>query len=176
MIILGIESSCDETGIALIHADEETGLHILSNQVASQISLHAPFGGVVPEIASRAHLSTIDPLLETALSEAGITDLAKIDAIAVTQGPGLIGALLVGASYAKGLALSLGKPLIPVDHVEAHVHGALLGLKTPSVSYKTLVAETFPALSLVVSGGHTNLYFMQSPTEFELLGYSVDDA
>lgn len=176
MIILGIESSCDETGIGIIDVDPGKGLRVLSNQIASQIKLHAPFGGVVPEIASRAHLGAIGPLTDAALKEAGL-DLEQVDAIAVTQGPGLIGALLVGAAYAKALALSLAKPLIPVDHVEAHVHGALLGLENQGyASYQDLMESTFPALSLVVSGGHTNLYAMKTPIDFRLLGYSVDDA
>lgn len=162
--ILGVESSCDETAVAVV----ENGSHILSSKVASQIAIHAPFGGVVPEIAARAHLANIDVLARQALLEAK-TSPSELDAIAVTQGPGLIGALLVGAAYSKGLALSLGVPLIPVDHVEAHVHGALLGLKQD-------VEEIFPCLSLVISGGHTNLYFMKSPTQYRLLAHSSDDA
>lgn len=182
MIILGLESSCDETGVAIVR----DGREILSNQVSSQIELHAPFGGVVPEIASRAHLKTIEPLTQAALAEARVR-WEEIDGIAVTQGPGLIGALLVGAAFAKGLSLALGKPLIPVDHVEAHVHGALLGVLPSGGQGLRSGAEggdnlnsrgpsAFPALSLVVSGGHTNLYYMTSPTHFELLGFSLDDA
>ena len=163
MLILGIESSCDETAIALV-AD---GCRVRSSVVASQFAAHLPFGGVVPEVAAREHLRAIDPLFHQALAEAGI-QAHEIDAIAVTQGPGLIGALLVGVAYAKGLALGLGKPLVPVDHVQAHVHGALLGVPP--------TADFYPALALVVSGGHTNLYRMRGPTHFHLLACSVDDA
>lgn len=162
MLILGIESSCDETAVALVR----DGRQVLASKVASQTALHAPFGGVVPEVAAREHLRVIDPLVDAATAEAGLA-LTAVDAIAVTQGPGLIGALLVGVAYAKGLALALGKPLIPVDHVHAHVHGALLGVEAKDV---------YPTLALVVSGGHTNLYFMPGPTQYQLLGSSVDDA
>jgi N6-L-threonylcarbamoyladenine synthase len=163
-LVLGIESSCDETAASLV----ENGRRVLSSKVSSQIDLHQVFGGVVPEIAARAHLKIIDEIVREALKEANLS-LASIDAIAVTQGPGLLGALLVGISYAKGLAFGSGKPLIPVNHVEAHVHGALLGLQEAG-------SELFPCLALVVSGGHTNIYFMPDPTTFELMAYSIDDA
>ena len=163
-MILGLESSCDETAVALVR----NGREVVSSSIASQTAVHAPFGGVVPEVASREHLRVIDPLCRELFREAKITP-QDVDAIAVTQGPGLIGALLVGVSYAKGLALGLRKPLIPVDHVHAHIHGALLGVATdPNTLY--------PTLALVVSGGHTNLYFMPGPTVFQLLGSSIDDA
>lgn len=164
MLILGIESSCDETAAAVV----EDGRVVKSSLIASQIQTHQLFGGVVPEIAAREHLKKIDPIVRQALVDAGVT-LRDIDAIAVTQGPGLIGALLVGVSYAKGLAIASGKPLVPVNHVHAHVHGAFLGLKIEP-------QELFPCLAMVVSGGHTNLYFMTSPTHFELLATSIDDA
>lgn len=164
MKILGLESSCDETAVAVV----EDGRRVLSSEVASQILRHAEFGGVVPEIAAREHLSAIDPLVVRALKIAEV-DISDIDAIAVSQGPGLIGALLVSVSYAKGLSMSLKKPLIPIDHVHAHVHGALLGLDVPT-------EEIFPCLAMVVSGGHTNLYFMANPTSFELLASTIDDA
>lgn len=162
MLILGIESSCDETAAAVV----KNGQEVLSSKVYSQIKTHQLFGGVVPEVAAREHLAIIDPIVRAALDEANCS-LAEIDAIAVTQGPGLIGALLVGISYAKGLAMASSKPLIPVNHVNAHVHGALLGLENQNI---------FPCIALVVSGGHTNLYHMTSPTNFELLGHSLDDA
>ncbi len=162
--ILGIETSCDETAAAIV----ENGRIVHSSIVASQIDIHQKFGGVVPEVAARAHLQVIDAIVAEALSKAGLT-LQDIDGIAITQGPGLIGALLVGIAYAKGLALASGIPLIPVNHVEAHVHGALLGLTQAT-------EELFPCLALVVSGGHSNIYFMKSPTEFELMAYSIDDA
>ena len=165
MLVLGIESSCDETAVALVR----DGREVLSSLVSSQIAVHARFGGVVPEVAAREHLKVIQGLYIQALKDASVR-AEDIDAIAVTQGPGLIGALLVGASFAKGLSLSLNVPLIPVDHVHAHVHGALLGL-TPEQKKRV-----FPALSLVVSGGHTNLYYMENPTHFRLLAATVDDA
>lgn len=164
MNILGIESSCDETAAAVV----KNGSVVLSSEVFSQIETHKLFGGVVPEIAAREHLAVIQPMVEKALAAASCS-LEDIDAIAVTQGPGLIGALLVGISYAKGLALATGKPLIPVNHVHAHVHGALLGL---DADMKSL----FPALALVVSGGHTNIYAMDDPLSFKLIATSIDDA
>lgn len=163
-LILGIESSCDETAAAVVR----DGRVALSSIVSTQIDLHQVFGGVVPEIAARAHLQLIDEVVQSALDEAGVK-LEEIDGIAVTQGPGLIGALLVGISYAKGLAYGSRKPLIPVNHVEAHVHGAVLGIEAKA-------EELYPCLALVVSGGHTNIYLMTEPTRFELLAYSIDDA
>lgn len=162
MIILGIESSCDETAVALIRDGE-----VLCSLVSSQIEVHRPFGGVVPEVAAREHLNIIAPLFHQACETAGITP-EGIDLIAVTQGPGLMGALLVGLSFAKGLAVALNKPLIPVDHVHAHIHGAVF--EVPNF------ANLFPALSLVVSGGHSNLYFMENPTSFKLIAATIDDA
>lgn len=166
VLVLGIESSCDETAVALVR----NGCEILSSSVSSQVLIHAQFGGVVPEVAAREHLRAINQLLGETLRQAQ-TKIADIDAIAVTQGPGLIGALLVGIAYAKGLAIGLEKPLIPVDHVHAHVHGALLGLGSDFD-----LDALWPCLSLVVSGGHTNLYYMTGPTRFNLIASSVDDA
>lgn len=166
MLVLGVESSCDETAVALVR----DGREVLASVIASQTAAHAPFGGVVPEVAAREHLRVIDALRAEALARAGL-GAAEVDAIAVTRGPGLIGALLVGIAYAKGLALGLGKPLIPVDHVHAHVHGALLGLDA-----SVTIADLWPCLALVVSGGHTNLYYMEGPTAFRLVASSVDDA
>lgn len=165
MVVLGVESSCDETAFSIV----KDGVHVLSSVVASQVDVHAVFGGVVPEVAAREHLKVIAPLFQQAIQEAGI-QLSDIDLISVTRGPGLIGALLVGVSFAKGLATSLNKPLIPVDHVHAHVHGALLGIENANME------EIFPALSLVVSGGHTNLYYMENATDFQLLATTIDDA
>lgn len=165
MITLGIESSCDETAVAIL----KDGDHVLSSKIASQ-DAHARFGGVIPEIAAREHLRCIHVLLQEALVEAQIS-LADVDIIGVTQGPGLIGALLVGVSFAKGLAHSLAKPLVPVNHVHAHIHGALLGL---SATQKT--SPLFPSLALVVSGGHTHLYSMSDAVTFNLEASSVDDA
>src|SRR6266498_990 len=146
--ILGIESSCDETGAAVVRS----GMQILSNVVASQIATHQPYGGVVPELASREHLRAIIPVVRQALAEAGKT-YESVDALAVTQGPGLAGALLVGISFAKALAFALEKPLIAVNHLEGHIHAVLLEQRQSGEA-----ELQFPVLALVVSGGHTHLY------------------
>ena len=162
MLALGIETSCDETALALV----QNHRIVQNSLISSQMTTHAKYGGVIPEIAARMHLEALDPLYLEISSQANIAD---IDIIAVTQGPGLIGALLVGTSFAKGLALALNKPLVPLNHIHAHVHGALLGVDESESSI-------FPALSLVISGGHTNLFYMKSPVEFELIAQSLDDA
>lgn len=164
--VLGIESSCDETSMAILEtADDGVRAMVLANKIASQMDMQKAFGGVIPEIAAREHLTIISSVYKDTLQSAGV-EPAEIDLIAVTAGPGLIGALLVGNAFARGLALRLQKPLIGVDHVHAHIYGALLNKPDPS----------FPALALVVSGGHTHLYEMASPTEFKLLRLSLDDA
>jgi N6-L-threonylcarbamoyladenine synthase len=168
-LILGIESSCDETAAAVVRHGTET----LSNVVASQIETHAPYGGVVPELASREHLRNIVPVVRTAIAEAGVT-LQDLDAIAVTEGPGLAGALLVGITYAKSLAYALDKPLIAVNHLEGHIHAVLL-------EQAALAQEPvpLPALALVVSGGHTHLYLSYRSGEawhYRNVGHTVDDA
>ena len=160
-IILGIETSCDETAAAVV-AD---GVDVLSNVIATQHALHQEYAGVVPEIASRAHLERLVPVMREAVTQAGVT-LDDVDAIAVGHRPGLIGSLLVGVSAAKALAWSRGLPLIGVDHVAAHLHAPLLGG----------ASATYPALGIVVSGGHTGLYLLHSPLEIELLGKTIDDA
>ena len=152
--ILGIESSCDETAAAVVRSGE----HVESNVVSSQIATHQPYGGVVPELASREHLRGILPVVRQALAEAHRT-YDDIDAIAVTQGPGLAGALLVGVTYAKALAWGLGKPLIAVNHLEGHIHAVLLEEKQ-----KGNHEVGFPVLALVVSGGHTHLYLARQRT------------
>jgi N6-L-threonylcarbamoyladenine synthase len=167
--ILGIESSCDETAAAVVRSGEET----ISNVVASQIATHQPYGGVVPELASREHLRAIVPVIRQALSEANRT-YESIDALAVTQGPGLAGALLVGISYAKALAFALEKPLIAVNHLEGHIHAVLLEERQ-----KGNRELQFPVLALVVSGGHTHLYLakQQGPGwSYENIGHTRDDA
>jgi N6-L-threonylcarbamoyladenine synthase len=161
MKILAIETSCDETAAAVL--DDEG--RVLSNVVLSQDEVHAPFGGVVPELASRQHLKAIAYIVRESLVSAGI-GLDGIDCFAVTQGPGLIGSLLVGLSFAKGLAYHNGKPLIGIDHVEAHIEAAFL--ENPGIA--------FPALALVVSGGHTSLYFLKKRLSYEVLGRTRDDA
>lgn len=163
-LILGIESSCDETAASVV----KDGREALSSVIRTQIDVHKAFGGVVPEIAAREHLKLIDAIVQQALSDASCR-LEDIDAIAVTQGPGLIGALLVGIAYAKGLAFASGIPLVPVNHVEAHVQGAVLGVDARE-------EDLYPCLALVVSGGHTNIYYMPEPTVYELMAYSIDDA
>jgi N6-L-threonylcarbamoyladenine synthase len=147
---LGIESSCDETAAAVVRAGGE----VLANVVASQIALHANFGGVVPELASREHLRNIVPVVQAAMAEAGL-EFADLDAIAVTEGPGLAGALLVGITYAKALALGVGKPLIAVNHLEGHIHAVLMEAR------QRQQAMEMPMLALVVSGGHTHLYLAE---------------
>jgi N6-L-threonylcarbamoyladenine synthase len=161
MLILGIESSCDETAAAVV-AD---GRSILSNVVHSQIDIHRVYGGVVPEIACRAHIETIYPVVEKALADAQ-ADLREIDAIAVTCTPGLVGALLVGVSLAKSLALAAGKPIIGVDHIHGHIYANKMAF--PDLAW--------PCVSLVVSGGHTSLYLSQSAIDHDLLGSTTDDA
>ena len=146
--ILGIESSCDETAAAVVRSGEQ----MVSNVVFSQIATHQPYGGVVPELASREHLRAIVPVVRKALADAGQT-YRSVDAVAVTQGPGLAGALLVGISYAKALAFALDKPLIAVNHLEGHIHAVLL--EERQRGNREL---RFPVLALVVSGGHTHLY------------------
>jgi N6-L-threonylcarbamoyladenine synthase len=167
--ILGIESSCDETAAAVVRSGEQ----LISNVVASQFATHQPFGGVVPELASREHLKAIVPVVRQALAEANHT-YNSIDAIAVTQGPGLAGALLVGISYAKALAFALDKPLIAVNHLEGHIHAVLLEERQ-----KGNHELQFPVLALVVSGGHTHLYLavqMKQSWTYENIGHTRDDA
>jgi len=164
LILLGIESSCDETAIAILQ--EEAGKQtILADDLSSQIDLHQKYGGVVPELACRRHIEVIGPLLQETLAAAKIS-LQEIDAIAVTVGPGLIGALLVGVSYAKALAYALEVPLLPVHHLAGHINAVFI--EHPEVP--------FPALALVVSGGHTNLYAMPEKGCYELVGRTIDDA
>jgi N6-L-threonylcarbamoyladenine synthase len=167
--ILGIESSCDETGAAVVRS----GQQILSNVVASQIATHQPYGGVVPELASREHLRAIIPVVRQALAEAGQT-YESVDAIAVTQGPGLAGSLLVGISFAKALAFALEKPLIAVNHLEGHIHAVLLEQRQKGNN-----ELQFPVLALVVSGGHTHLYLARlegAGWRYENIGHTRDDA
>lgn len=161
MLILGIETSCDETAAAVV----KNGSEILSDVVASQISVHSPYGGVVPELASRKHLEFIIPVIERALTEADCLR-EDLDAIAVTQGPGLVGALLVGLSAGKAMAYGLGKPVIAVNHLEGHIQAAFLGNEQPVT----------PFICLVVSGGHTALYKVDPIGTSELLGATRDDA
>lgn len=160
MLVLGIESSCDETAAAVIEDGK-----IYSNIIASQIAFHAPYGGVVPEIASRKHLEAITPVIRQALDEARVT-INKIEGIAVTSGPGLIGSLLVGLSTAKALACALNIPFVGVNHLEGHIAAVLLSEHVPQI----------PFIALVVSGGHTSIYLAKSYHDFKLLGQTRDDA
>ena len=172
--ILGIETSCDETGAAVVRS----GTQILSNVVASQIATHQPYGGVVPELASREHLRALVPVVRQALAEAGQT-YQSLDAIAVTQGPGLAGALLVGISFAKALAFALDKPLIAVNHLEGHIHAVLLEHRQVQQGQVGSGELQFPVLALVVSGGHTHLYLAQVRENlwtYRNIGHTRDDA
>ena len=167
--ILGIESSCDETSASVVRSGEQT----ISNVVLSQFATHRPYGGVVPELASREHLKAILPVVKTALAEAE-RDYKTVDAIAVTRGPGLAGALLVGISFAKALAFATGKPLIAVNHLEGHIHAVLLEERQ-----KGNREVDFPVLALVVSGGHTHLYLARAEGHgwrYENVGHTRDDA
>jgi N6-L-threonylcarbamoyladenine synthase len=160
-LVLGIETSCDETAAALVMG----GYDVISSVVSSQIEIHADFGGVVPEIASRAHLDALNPVVARAIVEAGVDD-ERIDAVACTIGPGLIGALLVGVSAAKSLALAWDVPFVGVNHLEAHLYAAFL--EDPSLE--------FPLVVLLVSGGHTMLVEMRGHGQYRLLGQTIDDA
>jgi len=167
--ILGIESSCDETGAAVVRSGEQ----VVSNVVFSQIATHQPYGGVVPELASREHLRAIVPVVRKALADAG-QSYQSLDALAVTQGPGLAGALLVGISYAKALGFALDKPLIAVNHLEGHIHAVLLEERQ-----KGHHEVGFPVLALVVSGGHTHLYLAEQKGQgwsYQNVGHTRDDA
>jgi N6-L-threonylcarbamoyladenine synthase len=161
MLILGIESSCDETAVAVVR----DGREILSSVISSQIELHKPFGGVVPELAAREHLEKIDPIVDEALERAGIT-LKQIDAVAVTRGPGLIASLLVGVCYAKALAFGLDIPFIGVNHIEGHVFS--VAFENPPIEY--------PAFALIVSGGHTNLFYIPEAGAYKVVSRTRDDA
>ncbi|HSE97661.1 MAG TPA: tRNA (adenosine(37)-N6)-threonylcarbamoyltransferase complex transferase subunit TsaD [Blastocatellia bacterium] len=161
MLVLGLESSCDETAAAIV----EDGRFIRSNIIASQVKTHAPFGGVVPELASREHLDSIITVTESALEQAGVT-LDMIDGIAVTQGPGLVGSLLVGVSFAKSLAMARRIPVVGVNHIEGHIYSVVF--ENPPIEY--------PALALVVSGGHTTLFYIPEEGRYATLGRTRDDA
>jgi len=161
MLVLGIETSCDETAAAIIR----DGREIVSSVIASQISVHERFGGVVPELASREHLDKIVPIVQEAFDRAKVTT-GEIDGIAVTVGPGLVGSLLVGVSYAKAMAFALEKPLVGVNHIEGHIYS--VAFENPPVQY--------PAMALIVSGGHTNLFHIPEPGKYKVLARTRDDA
>jgi len=161
MYILGIETSCDETAAAVV----QDGTVVLSSKVSSQIEVHHRYGGVVPELASRKHIEAIVPVVTEALSDSGIKT-GQIDAIAVTRGPGLVGALLVGFSFAKAYAYTLGIPLVGVNHLEGHINSVFLEPQAPP----------FPFVALLASGGHTGIYYVTSHTAIELMGQTRDDA
>jgi len=184
MLILGIETSCDDTGIAVIKAEGKkpipapeqvrcrVNFDILSNVVSSQIKTHAPFGGVVPNLAAREHLKNIEPCLKTALLEAGIK-LKDIDLITVTVGPGLIPSLLIGVNFAKALAYRFNKPIIGVNHIEAHIIAAVAATSPKS---RIPNPKLFPAVALVVSGGHTQLVLVKKIGDYKIIGETRDDA
>lgn len=162
MIVLGIESSCDETAAALVR----DGREILSSVISSQVEIHQPYGGVVPELASREHLNQIVSVVEEAFQRAGNFPKEEIDGIAVTVGPGLVGSLLVGVSYAKAMAYLLDKPIIGVNHIEGHIYSVVFD--NPPIRY--------PALALIVSGGHTNLFYIPEPGKYRVVARTRDDA
>src|SRR3954452_1617384 len=169
LVFLAIETTCDETGAAVLEGPRPpaTGVpRVLSSVVASQVGLHRRFGGVVPEIASRAHVSQVLPMIDEALQRAGVS-LSDLGAIAVATRPGLVGALVVGLTAAKTLALVLDVPLIAVDHLEGHLYACQLAFPD---------REVYPCLGLVVSGGHTSLYACRGPLDAEILGGTIDDA
>jgi N6-L-threonylcarbamoyladenine synthase len=161
MIVLGVESSCDETAAAVVR----DGREMLSSVISSQIEVHKRFGGVVPELASREHLDKIEPVVEEAFARAGVS-MREIDGVAATQGPGLVGSLLVGLSYAKALAYALDKPIVGVNHIEGHVYSVVFD--NPPIEY--------PAFALIVSGGHTNLFLVPAPGKYRVLARTRDDA
>lgn len=161
MLVLGIESSCDETAAAVV----SNGREMLSSVISSQIEKHRPFGGVVPELASREHLVKIEPVVRQAMADAGVS-FKDLDAVAVTQGPGLVGSLLVGVCFAKALAYGLGKPLIGVNHIEGHFYSVVF--ENPPIEY--------PAMALIVSGGHTNLFYVPEEGKYRIVSRTRDDA
>jgi N6-L-threonylcarbamoyladenine synthase len=165
MNVLGIETSCDETGVALVAADEAGIPLLLAHALHSQAEMHAAYGGVVPELASRDHIRRVIPLTETVLAGAGLAP-ADIDVVAFTRGPGLAGALLVGAGFAAALAVALGRPMLGVHHLEGHLLSPFLSLDPP----------VFPFVALLVSGGHTQLMRVDEVGSYELLGETIDDA
>lgn len=165
--VLGLESSCDETAAAIV----ENGQSILSNVVASQADMHAKFGGVFPEVASRQHILAFTPVVQQALAEAHLS-LDELDAIAVTRGPGLPGSLVIGMNIAKGMAMASGLPLVGVNHLEAHLYSVGLSMSGD----ETTKPPQYPLLGLIVSGGHTELIFMQAPLKYRSLGATLDDA
>jgi N6-L-threonylcarbamoyladenine synthase len=173
MTILGIETSCDETAISVLEVNSPEDIKIRSNIVSSQIKLHAEFGGVVPNLAAREHVKNINHVFETALKVAGIIDFEKeIDLIAVTHGPGLGPALLVGISFAKTIAMTYNKPLVGTDHMRGHVYSNWL----PAPDGSVVSGPQFPALNLIVSGGHTELVLMNDYESFRMIGETMDDA
>src|SRR2546426_2717668 len=161
MLVLGIETSCDETAAAIVR----DGREIISSVIASQVETHKRFGGVVPELASREHLDKIVPIVEEAFERAKLRT-GNIDGIAVTIGPGLVGSLLVGVSYAKAMAFALKKPLVGVNHIEGHIYS--VAFDNPPVAH--------PALALIVSGGHTNVFFVPEPGKYKVIARTRDDA
>ena len=161
MLILGIETSCDETAAAIL----ENGTLVKSNVIYSQIATHQRFGGIVPELASREHLEKIEEVVSAAFAQAHVKP-SDLDGIAITQGPGLIGSLLVGINFGKGIALAAQKPFVGVNHIEGHVYSVAFEFPAPE----------YPALALIVSGGHTNLFLIQAPEKYKLIGRTRDDA
>src|SRR3989338_11309257 len=173
IILLAIESSCDETGVSVVRKEGDK-VTTLSELVTSQASIHEATGGVIPEVAAREHLNVIGPMIASAMQQSGYTQ-EDIDAIAVTVGPGLMPALVVGVQAARTLAFAWGKPIVPVHHIEGHIYSALLGGVEPN-SYKLTAKSLLPALALIVSGGHTMLIEIPTHLTYKILGETLDDA
>src|SRR3989344_5512377 len=176
MLILGIETSCDETSMSVLEVDKKEKARILSSVISSQIKIHAKYGGVYPALAAREHAKNIDKVLKLTLKEAGVKSVKEIDLIAVTNGPGLAIALIIGITFAKTLTWKYQKPIIGVNHLEGHIYSNWLPLSEKSSDLTVLSHQIFPALNLIVSGGHTELVLMQGHGKYKIIGETMDDA
>jgi len=176
MKILGIETSCDETSMAVLEVDEKKKVKVLANVISSQVKIHAKYGGVYPALAAREHAKNIDKVLKLTLKEAGLKSVEEIDLIAVTKGPGLAVALIVGITFAKTLAWKYKKSIVGVNHLEGHIYSNWLPLQDSNSGLLTLDSRLFPALCLIVSGGHTELVLMKGHGKYKILGETQDDA
>src|SRR3990167_8905550 len=176
MLILGIETSCDETSMSVLEVNKKEKARILSSVISSQIKIHAKYGGVYPALAAREHAKNIDKVLKLTLREAGLKSVSEVDLIAVTKGPGLAVALIVGITFAKTLAWKFKKPIAGVNHLEGHIYSNWLPPKDLDYRLLTIDDRLFPALCLIVSGGHTELVLMKDHGKFKIIGETMDDA
>lgn len=176
MLILAIETSCDDTAVAILEVSPQNKVTVLTNVISSQVKLHAPYGGVFPILAAREHAKNIDKVFKLALQEAGLKTIQEIDLMAVTKGPGLVVSLLVGVTFAKTLAWKYKKPLIGVNHLEGHIVSNWLKPVGEISNFQFLISKQFPALCLIVSGGHTSLVLMKDYGQYQLIGETQDDA